>query len=451
MTLVVPRHTSEYLAIKPGQAVFVSNNLTSGARKLWNILLYMSRDEVLAAEPSQAVEHFVPYSDLVKFIAAVGLDSDSGTPKKSGDISRLWLRKIIKELRDTDIQVLHLDEHIGEQVITETKYLAEATWSKSGILFSFGPRMRRFMLSKMQAHIDLITQSRLKSKHSQVLYEIACFLATADVLVSQKTIALGNAVNMLVEGNTERYQKDTGIFNTRVIQPALEELGRETDLILDVEYIKEKIPGKRGRPKCIGVKFNVKANETLPEHLRPVFPLTEQERTDVSSHEIYIEVKALVPGLNDSWMHAWIAKYPFDSHRDYWRNSIDAYRQWISAKMMKGETVNIPARGFKQAIEEGWKPNQQIAAKAQEESIDIFQQLEQTRSQQLQKDSEQAQYRQESLTYFDQLEQIDPQLIDELLQQYLDGDGSAFKLMVKGKRPREVTGFVAWVFRNRAA
>lgn len=238
-----------------------SSGLSLLQRKIFNALLLCAYDDLLAK-----VEHEIDVEVLKVLI-----------DYKSKDLE--VLREALREIRGKAVEFNLLDRS-EKGTWTITGLLSEATIADGKCVYSFGKRMAE-MLYRPEVYVllNLRIQNRLQSSWTLNLYEnISRF---RDV---KSTGFFDVATWRKVLGATSDGFDEYKRFRARVLRPAVEEINKQSDLL--VEMIEDRLE-TRGKPVA-RIKFSIKSN---PQTSLTPFPVDSHE--ELRAMPIYRELRDL--------------------------------------------------------------------------------------------------------------------------------------------------------------
>ena len=249
--------------VKASPAIQIQSKISLLQRRAWNVLLANAYNEL----PNQEIHHV----SMVELAAKLGFDS------KNED----YLKEVLRQLRACTVEWNLLNKDNKEK------------WGVAGLLasveiedgvctYAFAPHLRlRLYNPRVYAKLNLRLQNRFKSQYALVLWEL-CFdyFDTERDQGETPFISLGKFRELLGIGSDE--YPAFSIFNRAVIKPALKEINKETDYLVEVEQ-------KRVGRRIAELKFCIMRNKQLPvqeslfpdiENLPPVAVELVQARID---------------------------------------------------------------------------------------------------------------------------------------------------------------------------
>lgn len=207
----------------------ISNRISLLQRKSYNAFLYFAREQAL--ENPDIEMYSLPLAKL-RNVAGIQIKDTK------------HIQESLKELMSiiVDYNILGKDKQEEWGAFT---LLSEVKVTSGEVSYAFPPSIKNALLNpRMYARINLAITRGLTSKYSLALYEVA--RDYVNVSIPRMTIKTFRNLMGLEEGQYENFPD----LRRRVIEPAVEEINRKTDLRIELEYIKD------GR-KVIGMQFSV--------------------------------------------------------------------------------------------------------------------------------------------------------------------------------------------------
>jgi plasmid replication initiation protein len=222
------------LALKKNiDAIHVDARLSLIERKLYNVLLFNSFDELLTRE-----KHEISWTLLSELM---GFDSNNIEP----------LREAFKALKRASVEWNILDD--GDYRIGEASFISGFEFYRGKVSYSFDAHIREKLYNpRVFARINLSVQRNITRSYTLALYE--------------------NCLRYLNVGSTGFIEVDTwrrlfGVygdnvykefkhFNNKIVKPAISEINQVTNIIIDAELQKD------GR-NVTAIRFSVKQNPQL--------------------------------------------------------------------------------------------------------------------------------------------------------------------------------------------
>ena len=249
--------------IKASPAIQIQSKISLLQRRAWNVLLANAYNEL----PNQEI-HSV---SMVELAAKLGFDS------KNED----YLKEVLRELRHCEVEWNLLNKD-NKQVWGVAGLLASVEIENGICMYAFAPHLRLKLYNpRVYAKLNLRLQNRFKSQYALVLWEL-CF----DYFDTERD--QGETPFASIETFKELLgleKKDYPVFsefNRSVIKPAVKEINKESDYLVEVEQ-------KRAGRWIAELKFRITRVEELPvqeslfpdiENLPPVAVELVQARID---------------------------------------------------------------------------------------------------------------------------------------------------------------------------
>lgn len=295
-------------------AIHIGGKLSLLQRKLYNVLLYNSYDELLKKE-----KHQIKIRELCELS---GFDSNNQEVVKD----------VLTSLSKTSVTWNLLgDDDVEEWGVTTM--LAEAVIRKGVCTYAYSPSLREKLYKpELYARINLSIMSKFTGSYSFALYENTVRFRGVKT-TGWRTVEFWRSVLGVVEGEYRLF-KD---FNKKVLKPAIQEVSRTSDILLDVEYRREK-------RRVTELKFNVKENPQMPipfpirekllEKAREEAGLTE-ENEEVVLVESAVLKRLLAFGIPKNQAEKIVAE-----HDDQF---IEANLDIVEKSYEAGKVENLPA------------------------------------------------------------------------------------------------------------
>lgn len=235
-------------------------------RKVFNVLLVNAYDELLTKK-----EHEI---ELALLRVLIGYNSRDRAP----------LKEALRAIRSVPVEFNLLgDGNSEDPPWTVTGLISEASIDQGMVVYSFGPKMAEALYNpSIYALINLRVQSRLTSSFALNLYEN---LARFRNVGSTGWIAL-ETVRKMLDAVAPLYDEFKRL-NTRVLQKAMEECNRKSDLSVSMEVRRR---ATKGRP-VTDLKFKIRQNEQ-----QPLFPFPIDQFEAVRGTPTFKELRALGVG-----------------------------------------------------------------------------------------------------------------------------------------------------------
>lgn len=225
---------AEKLELRKHSAIVQSSNTSAQQRKAFNGLIYIARD-VLSRYPGKS-EFSVDVKELKRLI---GIDSTNNTQ----------LINALKGLMTTllEFNILGKNRKLTWKACT---LLSDVEIGRGVAKFVFSKTIHeRILKPEIYSVIDLNVLKTLESKYSIALYELAWDYIGVEI--PQMTI--DEFKQLMGARNKYKNSKDVRI---NIIEPAISEINKKTDLIIEYKFIKQ---GK----KVVGIKFHTEKDSSV--------------------------------------------------------------------------------------------------------------------------------------------------------------------------------------------
>jgi plasmid replication initiation protein len=244
--------------IKHSSAVHISNSISLTERKISNILLKNAFHEMNTRET-----HSIAISEICRLIG--------WNESKAYD----ELKKAVTALNATQIQwnILGKDR---KNVWGVTTILAQAKIERGICTYAYSPMMKELLASpNIYARLNLLVQRNFRSKHALAIWEFLIeSLCTAKTdRITTDWIEVGAFRRLLGIDGDGCYQ-DFRYLKSKVISPAIEEINKESDVWVEVDYKKE---GRR----VVGLRFQVHRKNTY----QYAMDLAEEEAAKLAAQQ----------------------------------------------------------------------------------------------------------------------------------------------------------------------
>ena len=224
--------------VKASPAIQIQSKISLLQRRAWNVLLANAYNEL----PNQEI-HSV---SMVELAAKLGFDS------KNDD----YLKEVLRELRACEVEWNLLEKD------------KKGRWGVAGLLasveiedgictYAFSPHLRLNLYNpRVYARLNLHLQNRFKRQYALVLWEL-CFdyFDTERGQGETPFIPLDTFRELL--GIEHKEYPAFSIFNRAVIKPAVKEINKETDYLVEVEQ-------KRVGRRIAELKFRITKVKEFP-------------------------------------------------------------------------------------------------------------------------------------------------------------------------------------------
>ncbi len=216
-------------------AVHISGKMTLLQRKVANVLLFFAYKDLLTAD-----SHHIRIRDLAEL---VGFDSN--------DLN--LVKTAFRTLASIPIEWNLLED--GRETWEVTSMLSRAKIIPSSGLceYAYDSSLRQKLYNpEMYARINLSIQQHFSSGYSLVLYE-NCSRYRGVGSTGWIDLNTWRRLFGIKDGQYKQF-KD---FSRRVLKPAIKEINNSSDLLIEIEYQKEK-------RRIIGIRFLIRENSQVP-------------------------------------------------------------------------------------------------------------------------------------------------------------------------------------------
>lgn len=265
--------------IKHSASVQVTNTVPLLARRLWNVLLARSYDEL----PDWDIrKHAVPVPEL--------LDALDVTTRNTEH-----LKDLLTALTTTAIQW----NVLGKDQVEEwgvAALLAEAKIRDGVVEFSYGPTLReRLHNPRVYVRISLSIQNRFSSKHALALYELCVDYLDATRGRGETPWIELDTFREMMGFEPDQYARFAQL-NQRVVKASVTEINKKSDIRVGVDYRKD---GRRVE----ALKFHVRPGSHSASSARRTTPALAARRTAAPSPSPHVPSPADKDAF-DLWLEA---------------------------------------------------------------------------------------------------------------------------------------------------
>ena len=258
--------------VKASPAIQIQSKISLLQRRAWNVLLANAYNEL----PNQEIHHV----SMVELAAKLGFDS------KNED----YLKDVLRQLRKCEVEWNLLSKD-NKQKWGVAGLLASVEIEDGICTYAFAPHLRLKLYNpRVYAKLNLRLQNRFKKQYALVLWEL-CFdyFDTEREQGETPFISLDMFRDLLGIGSDE--YPAFSILNRAVIKPAVKEINKETDYLVEVEQ-------KRSGRRIAELKFRITKVKEFPvqeslfpdiENLPPVAVELVQARID---REVALKIAA---------------------------------------------------------------------------------------------------------------------------------------------------------------
>ncbi len=211
-------------------AIHCSNTLSLLQRKITNALLYHAYKELMEKE-----EHQISVKQLCRLIGYQGNNHAA-------------IKEALKGLLSTIIEWNLISDDSGNENWTASSIIASVSLEGPACYYAYSPRMKQLLHSpSMFGKIDLVIQAKFRSSYGLALYE-NCIRYRELPYTKWFDIDLFRKLMGIQAGKYEIFRD----FKKRVLDKAIDEVNTYSDLLINLECIRE------GR-KVTKVRFSLKA------------------------------------------------------------------------------------------------------------------------------------------------------------------------------------------------
>jgi hypothetical protein len=212
-------------------AVHINNRLSLLQRKLANVLLLNAYDSLLVGETHSI--RLTMLCDMVGF--------------ESNDYRTL--KEALHALASTVLEWNILDDH-GEREWGVSSMLAQAVIRKGVCTYAYSTALREKLYNpEIYARINLSIQRKFSSGHALALYENCTRFRS---ISTTGWIDVGTLRKLLGVADSHHYKVFKN-FNREVLKRAIKEVNETSDILLSVEYRKE-------RRTVVALRFSIQTN-----------------------------------------------------------------------------------------------------------------------------------------------------------------------------------------------
>lgn len=217
-------------------AIHINNRLTLTQRKASNVLLYNAYESLLTARV-----HRIRVKDLAE---AIGFNTHNLDP----------LKEALKTLARTVLEWNILDEDGHQEEWGATTLLAQAVIKSGYCVYAYSPELcEKLYRPEIYALLNLSIQRKFSSSYALALYENCLRYRRVG---TTGWIGLDILKRLLGISDADGYYQDFRKFNDKVIKPAVRQVNDTSDLLLEVDY-------QRDRRKVSAVRFRVSDNPQM--------------------------------------------------------------------------------------------------------------------------------------------------------------------------------------------
>ena len=299
-------------------AVHISGKMTLLQRKIANVLLFYAYKDLLTAD-----SHCMRIRDLAEL---VGFDSN--------DLN--LVKTAFRTLASTPIEWNLLEDGRETWEVTSMLSRAKIIPSRGLCEYAYDSSLREKLYNpEMYARINLSIQQQFSSGYSLVLYE-NCSRYRGVGSTGWIDLETWRKLFGIKEGQYKQF-KD---FSRRVLKPAIQEVNHSSDLMINVEYRKEK-------RRIVGIRFLIRENPQVPI----AFPVAPKDSPLLK--------KMLDFGVSGTAAKKLIGT--FDSER------IESNLEYVQTQLDSGKEIRNIGAFTAKAISEDYRPEKSLFEQKQEQ------------------------------------------------------------------------------------
>jgi len=296
-------------------AIHINNRLTLTQRKASNVLLHNAYENLLTARV-----HRIRVKDLAE---AIGFNTHNLDP----------LKEALKTLARTVLEWNILDEDGAQEEWGATTLLAQAVIKGGYCVYAYSPELcEKLYRPEIYALLNLSIQRKFSSGYALALYE-NCLRYRR--IGTTGWIGLDILRRLLGIAEPENgYYQDFRKLNDKVIKPAVRQVNETSDLLLEVEY-------QRDRRRVTAVRFQVEDNPQMLLFAQRQAALAlagEAPPADEGAAEERLE--RLRQKLTDFGLSAGQLRTALDSHELAY---VEANLAVVERDLIAGKILNLPA------------------------------------------------------------------------------------------------------------
>lgn len=231
--------------VKASPAIQIQSKISLLQRRAWNVLLANAYNEL--------PNHEIHRVSMVELAAKLGFDSKNEN----------YLKEVLRELRFCEVEWNLLNKD-NKQVWGVAGLLASVEIENGICTYAFAPHLRlKLHNPRVYAKLNLRLQNRFTSRYALVLWEVCFDYFDTDRDQGETPFISLETFRELLGIENDEYPAFS-IFNRAVIKPAINEINKETDYLVEVEQ-------KRVGRKVAELKFRITRVKQIPLQ-ESVFP-----------------------------------------------------------------------------------------------------------------------------------------------------------------------------------
>ena len=217
--------------VKASPAIQIQSKISLLQRRAWNVLLANAYNEL--------PNHEIHRVSMVELAAKLGFDSKNEN----------YLKEVLRELRFCEVEWNLLNKD-NKQVWGVAGLLASVEIENGICTYAFAPHLRLKLYNpRVYAKLNLRLQNRFTSRYALVLWELCFDYFDTDRNQGETPFISLETFRELLGIESDEYPAFS-IFNRAVIKPAINEINKETDYLVEVEQ-------KRVGRKVAELKFRI--------------------------------------------------------------------------------------------------------------------------------------------------------------------------------------------------
>ncbi len=311
--------------LKHTAVIHVSNTLTLLQRKASNVLLKYALPRL-----SDDITHTIPLSTVAQ---------ELGWAESSN--SNDELQNALRTLNTTQIEWNILGKDKRKKGWGVTTILSGAEIIDGKLHYRYDKGMREILASPtIYARLDMEIQKSFRSKHSLALWEffVEALCSSREREIDTGYIELTNLRKLLAA--VEEYYDNFKKLNQKILKPALQEINTVSDLLVSVDYKKDK-------KRVIALTFHIKRKDSYQLSLGLAGDKEHSEDpadTPVERNQQHVLREEF--GISARQATALLKKYPSED--------IDKAITCVREQNKQGKIENLAAFTVS-AIKEGWE------------------------------------------------------------------------------------------------
>lgn len=217
--------------VKASPAIQIQSKISLLQRRAWNVLLANAYNEL--------PNHEIHRVSMVELAAKLGFDSKNES----------YLKEVLRELRFCEVEWNLLNKD-NKQVWGVAGLLASVEIENGICTYAFAPHLRLKLYNpRVYAKLNLRLQNRFTSRYALILWELCFDYFDTDRNQGETPFISLETFRELLGVESDEYPAFS-IFNRAVIKPAINEINKETDYLIEVEQ-------KRVGRKVAELKFRI--------------------------------------------------------------------------------------------------------------------------------------------------------------------------------------------------